>query len=66
MKKRSNQVYKNHKSALKQFFQYIDKRIKDITILDVKHYFDYILNQKKVCLDTKEVHRSDLKSFFPM
>ncbi len=64
VKKRSNDSYRNHKSVLNYFFQEIDKKIPDITMIDVRNYFDDYLDKRDIKLDSKETYRSVLMSFF--
>ncbi|KKK40162.1 MAG: Tyrosine recombinase XerC [Candidatus Lokiarchaeum sp. GC14_75] len=64
VKKRSDGAYRNQKSALKSFFDYLDKPVDKIYMWDVINYFNDVLEGKSILKDSKETRRSYLKSFF--
>jgi len=64
VKKRSDGAYRNHKSALKSFFDYIDKPADKVTKFDVINYFNDVLDKKDIKKSTKKRYRSYLRSFF--
>ncbi|MFX1499970.1 MAG: tyrosine-type recombinase/integrase [Promethearchaeota archaeon] len=65
IKKRSDYAYRNHKSVLKNLFENIDKPILKITKLDIKKYFDEVLDPRDdIKADSKETMRANLRSFF--
>lgn len=64
VRKRSDGSYRNQKSALTEFFNYIDKPIAEINMIDVKNYFDEVIDKKDIKLDSKNGARSYLNSFF--
>ncbi|MFX0188694.1 MAG: tyrosine-type recombinase/integrase [Candidatus Hodarchaeota archaeon] len=65
VKKRSDQAYKDHKSILKNLFTHIDKPVLKITKLDIKKYFDEVLDPRQdIKASSKETMRGTLRSFF--
>jgi integrase len=64
VKKRSEGAARNHKSAIYECLNYINKPIEAITMIDIKQFFDNVLDKKDVKLSSKEVRRSYLSSFF--
>lgn len=64
VKKRSDFAYLGNKSVLKYFFEYIDKSVENIKMLDVRNYFDDVLDKEDNALSTKKTKRSRLTSFF--
>lgn len=69
IKKRSDFAYRNQKSVLGQFFEYVyntleDKNVVEITKRDVKSYLNDIIDQKELRISSKNSYRSYLSSFF--
>ncbi|MFX0188967.1 MAG: hypothetical protein ACFE8A_14675 [Candidatus Hodarchaeota archaeon] len=71
VEKRSYQEFRNQKGIILECLNYIDKYIKKITILDVKNYFEKIVDKKynkrtgkPIKLDTKENYRSRPKKYY--
>ena len=64
VKKRSDQAYRNHKSAIKKLLAYVSKEIPKINKIDIRNYFEDVLNQTKISIKSKETYRSYLTSFF--
>jgi integrase len=64
VKKRSDGAARNHKQVILKCLNYINKPISTITMIDVKQYFEKILDLKDIKLLSKEAYRSYLKSFF--
>lgn len=62
--KRSSGSFKNQKGILLKCLNYINKDIQEISMIDIKKYFDEVVDKKKLALDSKETYRSYLKSFF--
>lgn len=63
VKKRSDQEYKNHKSLLYNFFNYVAKSILQINSLDILDYLKY-LDNRNISYNSKKTYRSYLNSFF--
>lgn len=64
VKKRSDSAYRNNKSVLKSLLNYSDIPIPKITKINIRNYFNDVLDQKEIGLKTKETHRAYLTSFF--
>ena len=69
VKKRSDGAYRNQKSVLKSFFDYVDKPVDEIYMWDVINYFNDVLELEDkdgntIQNSSKETRRSYLKSFF--
>jgi len=69
IKKRSDYAYRNQKSVLRQFFEYLynnldNKNIVEITKRDIKTYLNDIIDQKDLRISSKNSYRSYLNSFF--
>jgi integrase len=64
VKKRTDNGYRNNKSALKGLLSYIDKDIPEINKIDIRNYFNDILDQKEISVKSKETQRAYLTSFF--
>ena len=64
VKKRSTGEFNNSKMLLRSFFRYVKKEIKDITMVDVRDYFENDLDKKKIQNNTKNTRRYMLKGFF--
>ena len=64
VKKRSVGEFNNSKMLLRSFFRYVKKPIKDITMVNVKDYFENDLDKKDIKNNTKNTRRYMLKGFF--
>lgn len=69
--KRSTSSFKNQKSTILNLLNYLNKNLQEITMIDIKNYFDNVIdkkinnrNKKPISIDSKEAYRSYLKSFF--
>ena len=64
VRKRSEGEFNNSKMLLRSFFRHVKKKIKDITMLDVKDYFENYLDIRPIKNNTKNTRRYMLKGFF--
>ena len=74
VKKRSDFAYRNHKCILKNLLENVHKPVLKINKLDIRNYFNDVLDVKKwinhdgkerhIKLKTKEAYRAYLTSFF--
>lgn len=69
--KRSTSAYKNQKSTILNLLNYLNKNLQEITMINIKDYFDNVIdkkinnrNNKPISIDSKNAYRSYLKSFF--
>ncbi|GAI80979.1 unnamed protein product, partial [marine sediment metagenome] len=69
--KRSTPSYRNQKIVLLNLLNYLNKNLEKITMIDIKRYFDEIIdkrtnkkNHKPISINSKEAYRSYLSSFF--
>ena len=69
--KRSTASFKNQKSTILNLLNYLNKNLREITMVDIKNYFDNIIdikinkrNNKTISINSKNAYRSYLKSFF--
>ncbi len=69
--KRSTLSYKNQKYIILNLLNYLNKDLEDISMIDIKKYFEEIIdkrinrrNNKPIRIDSKESYRSYLISFF--
>ncbi len=69
--KRSTASYKSQKSTILNLLNYLNKNLQEITMVDIKDYFDNVIdlkinkrNNNPIGLNSKETYRSYLCSFF--
>jgi len=62
--KRSIGAYRNQKSRILRTLNHLNKPLQEITMIDIKEYFDRVIDIDDIKLSSKETHRSYLKSFF--
>ena len=64
VRNRSDFAYRNQKSVLTDFFEFINKPISSITRQDIRSYFNERVDAKEIKMDSKNTYRSYLSSFF--
>jgi len=64
VEKRSYGSFRNRKGVVLECLNFLNKELKEISMLEIKTYFETILDKKNVKLTTKRSYRSNLRSFF--
>lgn len=64
MRARSENTYRNMKTAFRQFFKYINKPIAEITVKDAYEFFTKVLDPSSLKISSKKCRRHQLSGFF--